>query len=316
MHDALTGEESFEKLLKAYETDKNNFEVNAKLALKYTATFDWEKADEFSGKVLKQPEKAKKNRITYRFDKPYKVTSYELAKGIITFSDPESALDFVEEFPGSNVTQRVYRLLSRQLKDNEKAVEVTKKLLKKFPTEEALINAYMEYLMSNHKYEEALKYGEELYAMPEIRKNGSMTANYISMLVNTGKKEKAVKISGEFLANNTQDYMFYQEAYYVFHDNGMYKNAFELLETGIKSMPDQIYFYYAYGRTAATAKSHFGPAEKYLKVFAKRALTAEGDNAQFKAPNWQAAAYWRRITRSKDRVKFQRTFKLFGVLAG
>ncbi len=74
----------------------------------------------------------------------------------------------------------------------------------------------------------------------------------------------------------------------------MFGKTFDLLERVLKVNPNHIYLYYAYGRSATESKMNLDQAEKYLNKFAELALNAKDDlNAQFAAPNWQAAARWR-----------------------
>ena len=52
-------------------------------------------------------------------------------------------------------------------------------------------------------------------------------------------------------------------------------------------------YIYAYGRTSALSGRHLDKGEALLKTFMDRARNADGNNSQFNAPNWQAAARWR-----------------------
>ena len=233
--------------------------------------------------------------VSYLMEDYKKVSAYELAKAVKTYSSPKAAIVFANEFPDSPIRERVFRLLRNHLNQNDKvAGEVCKKLLEKYPDDLTLNASYIRFLAANEKFDQALIYADNLYNDPEVRESGSNIAEYVNLLARAGKTEKMNLVAETYLKDYPDDDSFYESLYYVYHDNGMFGKVFDLLERGLKANPNHIYLYYAYGRSAIESKMNYDQAENYLKKFAELALNAESDlNAQFAAPSWQAAANWR-----------------------
>lgn len=296
--EAWKGEYNLVNLLNKYRTDPENFDTQARLLEKYTSHYNWDKAVGFADIVLKREPLAKKTEISHLlYGNRARVSLYEFALGISIAKNPDAAVRFFNEFPDSEISDRVYGLLRMNLSNEatrEQTVEVFKQLLTGIEGREELVIAFLQFASRrNSEQEYALKLAERGSKVRFIKNDNRFVRAFATLLVNAGRISEAEKMCTEYMNYEPSNVHFKQSAYNIFHGAGEYDAALKLVRRGLTENPENIYFKYAFARTAISAEKHLDEAESMLDEFLAASGNAGGDNAVFAQPRWQAATYWR-----------------------
>ncbi|MCP4724757.1 MAG: tetratricopeptide repeat protein [bacterium] len=168
-----SGETTFSGLKKRNANDPDDIEVAFKLAQKYDDVWDSEKSFELFEKILERPEEAKKYSARYEYYDT-DLNLYEYTRNLHTWASYrkdrkyDSFYGFVEEFPESVLTERMYEIICSDLsRSSDKAPEEANALFKdimgKYPHNETLPYYFMMFTEKNKEYlDEGIKVGKDL----------------------------------------------------------------------------------------------------------------------------------------------------------
>jgi len=289
IEETLKGENTFLNLTQAYEKDPMDLAVLAKLAEKYRSNYIFDKMAEFSDKILKQSEKARKTILPFGKDKT-EVSAYEFAMYASTYSGSEAVLDFANEFPQSAYLNGVFGDFWRILlnKDQqEQAIEVFDKLIIKFSENESLIGSYLSFCSrSKTNYDRGIELADRLYKSKEGKVDLGFAESYAGLLIEKGDTKRVQNITEELIKNNPdREKDIRMQLGFLYQDKKNYDMAFETFENLVKDHPDYYPALYQIGRTAAFSGKNLDRGIQCLKKY----LEHEPEEGQPTLAN----AHWR-----------------------
>ncbi|MBC8278242.1 MAG: hypothetical protein H8E46_08425 [FCB group bacterium] len=203
LESASEGVKTYLALSKAYSEDSENLETTAWLLKKFELRRDLDNGIIFAEKVIARADEAKQMMVPFGPDKA-EINAYEFAQFVMTYSGPEYAESFCDEFPESVMRTQLFRNLSRFLSSPEmggKALEIYEGLFEKYPGDAELSGRYIAFCASSGKNtEQALEVAESVYKVGSSSMERWIAANYAKLLLSKDDLEKAREVYGENFA--------------------------------------------------------------------------------------------------------------------
>ncbi len=223
----ISGEFTLDGLKKKHENDPNDIEVMFKLAQKYDEVWDTDRSFVLFEKIIERPEEAKK--YTSRYDYyDADLNLYEYTRNLHAWAkyrkdrkyDP--FYSFVEEFPESVLTERLYEIICSGLhrtadKSPEEAYSLYKDIMGRYPHNENLKYYFIQFAEKNKEYlDEGISIGKEM-----LRTNRDISSYkrgaYARLLAEKGDIKELKSVYGEeYLENEIRDLTLNMRSYINF----------------------------------------------------------------------------------------------------
>jgi len=198
LEETYRGEDTFLSLRKSHEKNPDDLETAAKLCEKYMIKYDVENAVSLAGTLLENPEKAKSIILPYE---EAEVSAYEFAKYTLIYEDCAEISNFMNEFPGTILKNRVFRRLSRYYRDEgtrDIASKIYDELMPEYGSETNFISPYL-YYSARYKIdtEKAMVVADKYYQQNQEKADDNFRRNYADLLLQNGDDRKAAEVYGK-----------------------------------------------------------------------------------------------------------------------
>ena len=197
---AAQGGKTYYALSQAYSQDADNLETMVWLLKKFELRRDLVNGIAFAEKIIARADDAKQIMVPFGPDKT-EISGYEFAQYAMTYSAPEYAKSFCEEFPESVMRPQLFRNLSRFLSNpemGETALDICEGLFEKYPGDPELAGRYISYCAGSGKHlDRALEVAGSVYQTGPGSRERWIAANYAKLLLLKENVEKAQEVYGE-----------------------------------------------------------------------------------------------------------------------
>jgi tetratricopeptide (TPR) repeat protein len=194
---STTGENTFLALSQKLAQEPDNLEIMARLMYKYETCYDYKPMREFSQRILVRPEEARKIKIAIS---NHKVTAYEYAQYVKVHSSPQGVMDFLHEFPETELRTPAVQVLQNYYSNGTKKQEVFgdyRELLKTYPDDGELLTAYVRACAElKTDLEPGITAGEKFYQDHRTSFNNQLSLALAELLLMKGEENRALQVYG------------------------------------------------------------------------------------------------------------------------
>ncbi len=256
LEETYKNENTLYNLKKVYEKNPGNFEIIAKLVQKYHSGYNLDKLVEFSKKLVKNPEEAKKLRIN-------KISAYEFGHYALTYAAPEQVLTFVKMFPESELRVEGINNIRRffhKPKLHDTILNIFDILLMKYPEDILIIEYYAQFCTeTNTNIDNCIILIENLFKTQQEKISSGTAMFYVHLLKEKGYENKIQQLC-ETISHNKLT-----EIVYFFQRDEKYDQAFTILDHIIHKYPNNYNFLYAYGKNAVLSGKNIDLGLEHFK---------------------------------------------------
>ena len=196
----IENEENLLSLAQAYEADPENMALAVTLAREYGLRYVFTKMFDLSETIQQNRSDAELHMVPFGKDST-EVSAFEYARYLRSYIGYEEVLEFLEEFPGSNLCEFAFDNLGWYLAnsfDKEEILGIYYELLDEYPGDPTLLTSLvLHYEGADADHGKGVDHARALYRDHSEVFTPSLHKSYAALLILTGAEEDASQIYGD-----------------------------------------------------------------------------------------------------------------------